>query len=74
MRLWIPLFLFLPFVAGIVLLLTPLMLVAALALWHTGMGRPLLAAGPLLYRCACEMRGLEVDIGNSEESVFVRFR
>jgi hypothetical protein len=73
-RLWIPLFLLLPFIAGVALLLSPLVLLATLALWPAGLGRPLLLAGPLLYRCACEMRGLEVDAGTSEESIFVRFR
>ena len=72
-RLWIPLFLVLPFVALVALLLAPLVLLAALLLWPIGLARPLLLAGPLLYRLVCELRGLKVDVGTKEESVRVRF-
>ena len=72
-RLWIPLFLVVPFAALVALLLAPLVLLAALLLWPAGLARPLLLAGPLLYRFACELGGLDVDAGTSEEGVRVRF-
>jgi hypothetical protein len=72
-RLWIPLFLVLPFVALVALLLAPLVLLAAFLLWPIGLARPLLLAGPLLYRLACELRGLKIDVGTKDESVRVHF-
>jgi len=72
-NLWIPLFIVLPFIAiiliPIMLILTPFVLIAAAVFWHRGFGKPLLIAAPLVLTCLCALRGLEVNVSNSNEKV-----
>ena len=72
--LWLPLFLVWP--PGFVLLaiLSPLVLVLAALLWPLGWARPLLLAGPFLFRLFCSLRGLEVNVEKSSEQVLISFQ
>jgi hypothetical protein len=72
--LWIPLFLVWLIVAIFALALAPIMLILVLILWPIEWGRFLLMSGPAIYRCLCALRGLEVDINQSEERLFFAFR
>jgi hypothetical protein len=74
LNLWVPLGLVLPLILGLALILAPLVLAAAALLWRTGFGRPLLLAGPVLFRCACALRGLEVDVRSDSDRVLLYFR
>jgi len=72
--LWIPLFLILPLVLLLALLLIPFVLLAALILWYTGYGRPMLLLGPALYRFICALRGLEINVNRGSERISISFR
>lgn len=78
LNIWLPLFLILPVVAVIIavvmLVLAPIVLLAAAVLWRFGWGKPLLIVAPAALGCLFALRGLEVDISNSQEKVFVSIR
>jgi hypothetical protein len=73
-RLWLPLFLIWPLMLMIFLALSPLVLVLAVVLWPSGMGKPLLFAGPVLFRVLCALRGLEVNVEQPSERVLISIR
>jgi len=70
-RLWLPLFIILPFIALLILIVLPFLLVAAAVLWWSGWGRPLLCIIPATLGCLCALRGLKVDVLNDREKVFI---
>jgi hypothetical protein len=69
--LWLPLFLLLPLLLVVLLILSPLILIALLVLWPSGWSewalRVLAGAG----RVFCSMRGLEVNVKNREQYVYI---
>jgi hypothetical protein len=69
--LWLPLFIILPLIFIILLILAPFILLAAIILWPMGYGRPLLGVAPAILSCLCAMRGLEVEIAQSQERVHI---
>ena len=72
-NLWLPLFPLLAPVFLLGVLFSPLVLVAGLLLWPTGLGRTILLLGPALYRVLASLRGLEVDVKNEKEHVYIAF-
>lgn len=72
--LWLPLFLVWPLGFALLAILSPFLLVLAILLWPFGWARPLLLAGPLLFRLFCSLRGLEVNVEKSSERVLISFR
>ena len=72
--LWLPLFLIWPLGLALLAILSPFLLVLAILLWPLGWARPLLLAGPLLFRLFCSLRGLEVNVEKSSEQVLISFR
>lgn len=74
-NLWIPLFIILPIIVIIllpfILILAPFVLIAAIVLWPWGFGKMLLIAPLLVFGCLCALRGLEVDVNNSNEKVLI---
>jgi len=68
-NLWLPLFIIFFVVAVILLILAPLVLLAAVILWPFGWGKTLLAIVPAVFGCLCAMRGLEVDVEQGQEKV-----
>ena len=77
-HLWIPLFIILPVIAiilaPIMLIMAPFVLIAAVVLWRFGWGKMLLIAPPVVLGCLCALRGLEVDVNNSNEKVLISIR
>jgi hypothetical protein len=71
--LWLPLFIVWPPIALLALALSPLVVVLAALLWPTGWGRPLLLAGPSLFRLFCALRGLRLDVESSSQRVVIAF-
>ena len=69
--LWLPLFLLLPLALVVIIILSPLILIVILVLWPNGWGKRAL----LVLKAACEMfwsiRGLKVDIQNSNQYVYI---
>ena len=72
--LWLPLFLVWPLGFALLAILSPFLLVLAILLWPFGWARPLLLAGPLLFRLFCSLRGLEVNVEKSSEQVLISFQ
>ncbi len=73
-RLWLPLFLLFPFLLVFLLLLAPFLMLAALALWSFGLGRPFLLVIPVTLSILWALRGLEVDVKNRKEAVYIAFK
>ena len=73
-RLWLPLFLVGPlFLAGALLLL-PLVLLAAIILLPFGWSLAVLMLGPAIMRIICALRGLQVDVDDGKEKVYISFK
>lgn len=72
--LWLPLILVWPAFLVLALVLAPLVLVTAAVLWPTGWGRPLLRAGPAIFRIFCSLRGLEINVRDESWIVYLHFR
>ena len=69
--LWLPLFLLIPLVLVILVILSPLILIAVLVLWSNGWGKLALLAVGAAFLSFCSLRGLEVDVQGSKESVYI---
>ncbi len=70
----LPLILIWPVFLVLALAIAPLVLVASAVLWPLGWGRPLLVAGPVIFRIFCSLRGLEINVQDDSQIVYVRFR
>ncbi len=73
-RLWLPLFILFPFLLVLLLLFTPFLLLAALVLWNFGWGKLPLLVIPLLLGILWALRGLEIDVKDRKEAVFISFK
>lgn len=77
-NLWIPLFLILPVISiiliVIMLILAPFVLLVTIILWRFEWFRILLLTVPLVLRCLCSLRGLEVNVNNGNEKVFISIK
>lgn len=71
-NLWLPLVLLWPVVLVLGLLLSPLVIIAALATWPR-YGRLLLLGGPRLFELLCALRGLRVQVEDGKDRVHVYF-
>ncbi len=71
---WLPLFLIWAPIFLLGLALFPLVLVLALVLWPWGWGKPLVLAGPALFRIVCALRGLLIDVHSPPQQVYIAFR
>ena len=60
--LWLPWFLVYPVLLLLMLIAFPFILIAAIFLVPAGRARPLLLAGPYIWRLLFSMRGLKMDI------------
>ena len=72
-RLWFPLVLLWPVVAGALLLGAPFAVLAAALSWHRGWGRLILLAGPLLLYLLASLRGLRLDLASGDGRLFLSF-
>ncbi len=70
-RLWIPLVLLWPAVVLMVILGTPVVVLAAAFCWHRGWGRPILVAGPVLLYTLASLRGLHIDLDSDGDRVSI---
>ncbi len=66
---WLPLFLLIPVVFVILIVLSPLILIAVLILWPRGWGRWALLGLKAAFVSFWAMRGLKVDIQGRNELV-----
>ncbi len=70
-NLWLPLFLIYPLLAVILLVLLPLILIAAVVLLIMGWGKTLFIIPFAVFGCINAMRGLEVQIEQGQERVLI---
>ena len=81
---WLPLFLILPLTLVLLIALSPLILVAVFILWLSGRGKRALLVTGIVFRLLCSMSltrvaidllcsmpGLQVDIHNRNERIYV---
>lgn len=73
-HIWLPIFLIWPFVAIIMIILLPLVLLAGLILWPSGWGKYPFRIGPGILSCLFSMRGLEVDVQQPRERVQISMK
>jgi hypothetical protein len=69
--LWLPLFLLWPVALALLIILSPLILIAVLVLWPTGWGEWVLKILGAAGRIVCSLRGLRVDIQNQYQTVYI---
>jgi hypothetical protein len=69
--LWLPLFLLLPLALVVLIVLSPLIIIALLVLWPSGWGLWALKVLKAAIVSFWAMRGLEVDVQNSSQHVYV---
>ncbi len=78
LNLWLPLFIMFPIAfiitVALFLLLLPLILIAAAVFWRLGFWRPLFFFWPAVLGCLSAMRGLEVDVDQNQERIFISFK
>jgi hypothetical protein len=71
--LWLPWFLIYPVLLALMLLVLPLVLILALFLLPTGKARPLIMAGPYLWRVLFNLRGLNMDVQTGRRQIQLNF-
>jgi hypothetical protein len=69
--LWLPLFLLIPLALVALIILSPLILITILVLWALGWGKPAVMFVPAVWRIFCSMRGLQVDVQNRHQCVYI---
>jgi hypothetical protein len=67
----LPLFLFWILLLPIVILLTPLVLLAALVLWPSGYGKTILGIGPAFLSVLCALSDLHVQVEGAENKTLI---
>jgi len=55
----------------VLIILSPLILIAVLVLWPSGWGKLALHSLPASWRVFCSIRGLKVDVHNPRDSVYI---
>ena len=68
---WLPVFLVLPLALVVFIILSPLVLIAVLALWLGGWGKRALLALKTAFEVCCSIHGLRVDIQSHHQSVLI---
>ena len=77
-NLWLPLFIIVPIVGIIALaaflVLLPLLLIGALVFWRLGLWRKLLLFWPVTLGVYTALRGLEIDVEQTDSRVLFWFK
>ena len=69
--LWLPLFLLLPLALVVFIILSPLILVAAIVLWPNGWGKRALLSLRAAVEIFWSMRGLSLDVHSGRQRVSI---
>ena len=70
-KLWLPLFLIFPVIGVILIILLPLILIAAIILWIMGWGTTLFIVPYAIFRCMCALQGLEILVDEGKDKVLI---
>jgi len=68
---WLPLFLLIPLALVVLIILSPLIIIAIVVLWPSGWGKLALLVLKAAWGLLCSMRGLQVDVQNRNECVYI---
>ena len=71
---WLPLFLLWPVAAAVIIVLAPLVLLAALILRPLGWGKLVIISGPMFFGVLCALRGLEVNLNLGSRLLQISFK
>jgi len=71
---WLPLFLLWPVAAAVIIVLAPLVLLAALILRPLGWGKLVIISGPMFFGVLCALRGLELNLNLGNRLVLISFK
>jgi hypothetical protein len=72
-RFFFPVILIWIIVAALLIVLLPLVLIAALVTWRSGPGKLLLIAYPIFFSVLFELSGLHIEIGNLKKELLIHF-
>ncbi|MCY4528217.1 MAG: hypothetical protein OXD46_04205 [Chloroflexi bacterium] len=72
--LWIPLILVWPLVLALHVILLPWIVAVAVVTWRSGWGMPILLCWPALFHLCCVLRGLKVEVTETNELVLIYFK
>ena len=72
-NLWLPLILLWPLVLALGIALAPIALIVACC-WPRGLGKTILFGGPRLFSLFCALRGLDVQVQQTNQHVCISFR
>jgi hypothetical protein len=69
--LWLPLFLLIPLALVVLIILSPLIIIAIAVLWPSGWGKLALLVLKAAWGLLCSMPGLEVNVRNPNQCVYI---
>jgi len=72
-RFFFPVILIWIIVAALLIVLLPLVLIAALVTWRSGPGKLLLIAYPIFFTALFQLSGLHIEIGNLKREFLIHF-
>jgi hypothetical protein len=72
-RFFFPVILIWIIVAALLIVLLPLVLIAALITWRSGPGKLLLIAYPIFFTVLFQLSGLHIEIGNLKRELLIHF-
>jgi len=72
-RFFFPVILIWIIVAALMIVLLPLVLIAALVTWRSGPGKLLLIVYPIFFTVLSELSGLHIEIGNLKRELLIHF-
>jgi hypothetical protein len=73
-RFFFPVILIWIIVAALMIVLLPLVLIAALVTWRSGPGKLLLIAYPIFFSVLFELSGLHIEIVNLKRELLIHFQ
>ena len=73
-RLWFPFILVWLFLLVLVIALSPFILVAALILWPSGLGKKLLMLGPMFFGVLNSLSGLNIQTESQNSKVLITIK
>lgn len=74
LRLWFPFVLIWLVFLILMIILSPLVLLASLILWGYGLGKKLLMVGPMLFYVLCALHGLNIQVDSVENQFSISFQ
>ncbi|MCX6578457.1 MAG: hypothetical protein NTV82_18980 [Candidatus Aminicenantes bacterium] len=72
-RFFFPVILIWIIVAALMIVLLPLVLIAALVTWRNGPGKLLLISYPIFFTALFQLSGLHIEIGNLKRELLIHF-